>query len=118
MKIELIIDNVVVGQAEMAKQSDINHDLYCIPHNNGKKIYYLQSLQIYPQYRMNGYSRRLINLIKQFADEKRCIICLDAIPLDKETSPSVLIKMYEDNGFRKCRCVAYTYGVVYEQDHN
>lgn len=114
MKIELIIDDIVIGYAEMSKNAKINHELYCIPNNNKKKIYYLQALQIFPEFRMMGYSTALINLVKQFANNNDCIICLDAIPLDKITCPTILIKMYEKNGFRSCKCVSYTYGVVNE----
>jgi hypothetical protein len=61
-----------------------------------------------------GYSTKLIELIKKYADDNNMVICLDAEPLDKTTHPAVLYKIYKNNGFVYCRDNSYTYGITHE----
>lgn len=114
MIIELTVNDDVVGHAEISKSSNINFKLYCIPNDCKKAVVYLQRLEIYPKFKLNGFSKKLITLVKEYADLNNFIICLDAMPLDRTTTSTVLYKIYKDNGFEHCSDHSFTYGVPHE----
>lgn len=109
---KISIDNIGYAELTECNKYSINREAYGISKDvNMSRIRYLQELRITPEYRMLGYSKQLINKIKEYSDINGLIICLDAMPLEPSTKFETLKTMYIKNGFNYVGGTAFNYGI-------
>lgn len=112
---KISIDGIGYADLTPCKESSIDRQSYGLPKDlDMSKILYLQEFRIYPEQRMKGYSKLLLDKIKQYCDDNSLIVCLDAIPLDTTVNSGVLNKMYMNNGFIHVAGAAFNYGYKYD----
>ena len=108
---KISIDGIGHASLTPCKESSIDRQAYGLSKDlNMSKIMYLQELKIYPEHRLKGYSKTLLNKVKQYCDANSLILCLDAMPLDTTINSGILNKMYLNNGFTHVSGTAFNYG--------
>lgn len=112
---KISIENIGYAELVECNKSSISREAYGISKElNMSKIRYLQELRVYPEHRMKGYSKQLLDKVKLYCDDNDLVICLDAMPLDTSIKSDILKKLYLKNGFNHVGGTAFNYGNKYD----